>query len=147
MPRYFSLSKATWFLLTLIILTISSLYLSSPPDFVDSPETTATHHHDYNPPPLPTLFEDEDPLNDPPRIPGVIIQSQGKWYNPLNSRLRVGLVFARDGLVRGWDSLHEMIESDLPAKQRKEVQRLRESHPIFELVERGKKRWEALLAR
>jgi len=83
-----------------------------------------------------------------PELPPVI-QEQSRWYDPLNvsPRFRVGLIYAQDGFVKGWDSLHDMVERDLPLRQRTEIRRLRESHPILELVERGRRRWEGLLAR
>lgn len=61
----------------------------------------------------------------------------------------IGLAYSPDGLVRGWEAAHELIKRAgiLPKRERKRVKEVRDTHPIEELMKRGKEKWEALLKR
>lgn len=62
----------------------------------------------------------------------------------------IGLAYGDDGLVRGWDTAHDLLKRSagiIPKRERKRVKEVRDRHPIEELMERGKERWEGLLAR
>ena len=61
-----------------------------------------------------------------------------------------GLVYGEDGLVRGWDNVHEVVDHGSMELKRKDLNRLKDvkgTHPIEVLMALGKDRWEALLAR
>ncbi len=52
-----------------------------------------------------------------------------------------------DGMVRGWEGVHEKYQKDLAKRGQTGYNHTRERHPIEELMERGQKRWEGLLER
>jgi hypothetical protein len=62
--------------------------------------------------------------------------------------VNVGLDFAPDGLLHGWDEAHR--RSQDPATSRKErraLEQLVKRHPIEVLMEKGEREWQEKLAR
>lgn len=60
------------------------------------------------------------------------------------------LEYGKDGLVRGWDKLHQQIKQGATVLKKKEKKRLEDSgrrHPIEELMEKGQRKWQDQLKR
>lgn len=58
------------------------------------------------------------------------------------------LDFGDDGLVYGWENLHEKLaDSTVATREKRQLRELAKKHPIERLIERGEKRWANLLAR
>lgn len=77
-------------------------------------------------------------------------QIGGRWSKTFSKGTEesIGLEYSDDGLVRGWDSAHDLIKTaSLPKREKKKVKEVRDRHPIETLMEVGKTRWEALLAK
>lgn len=72
-------------------------------------------------------------------------------YHPADSSRdeTFGLAYGDDGMVKGWDTAHDLLETRgiLPKWAKKRIREIRDRHPIEELMERGKARWELILAR
>lgn len=59
-----------------------------------------------------------------------------------------GLEYDEDGLVKGWDTVHELVNKGALSKaDKRRLKDVRDRHPIEELIEAGKKRWADLLER
>lgn len=72
-----------------------------------------------------------------------------QWWSPSASEEPLGVLkFTGDGLVRGWDGVYNKLKSsDLKRSARKKLQLAMETHPILELMERNRERWQSILAR
>ncbi|EIW68082.1 hypothetical protein TREMEDRAFT_63970 [Tremella mesenterica DSM 1558] len=128
-------SRATLFLSFLLVLAASLIFLS--------PHGHLTPSHD-------------DPAH-PPFDLG--LSGQNSWLNFISQSSSAlfqsvadlpGLQYGTDGLVRGWEDVHELVEHGgvgLKKKDRKRLKEVRDRHPIETLIELGKQRWETLLAR
>lgn len=58
------------------------------------------------------------------------------------------LDYGKDGLVRGWEAAHDLLEKGgLPKREKKRLKEIRDRHPIEELMDQAKKKWEGQLAR
>jgi hypothetical protein len=56
--------------------------------------------------------------------------------------------YGEDGLVRGWDEVHSLLdEGGLDKWEKERLKGLRDRHPILDLIQDGKAKWEGLLAR
>jgi hypothetical protein len=80
----------------------------------------------------------------------------GRWARKLSSTIsgaggadeEIGLAYTADGLVRGWDVAHDLLKRvSLPKAEKRRVKEVRDTHPIEELIQRGRERWAALLSR
>ncbi|WVR06184.1 hypothetical protein IAU60_003214 [Kwoniella sp. DSM 27419] len=72
----------------------------------------------------------------------------GQWLSPTDPTLPQGLEFNNDGLVRGWDRVHELLKSgELKKKDRSRLQKVMNVHPIIQLMKRGEEQWKSLLER
>lgn len=60
----------------------------------------------------------------------------------------IGLAYDEDGLVRGWSAAHDLLQGGgLGKREKRRLKEIRDTHPIEELMARGKAKWESLLAR
>lgn len=69
------------------------------------------------------------------------------WREEKDPGLPRGPRYAEDGLVRGWDEVHEIVgKQKLRKKDLRRLRKVADRHPIEELLARGKRRWRGLLA-
>ena len=62
--------------------------------------------------------------------------------------IQEGLRFDDNGLVKGWDGIHQFAEEGrLSKRDKKALRSLKDTHPIDRLVNTGLEKWYALLAR
>jgi hypothetical protein len=130
MPRVRA-SRPTLFLAVLLLLAASLVYFS--------PHQGA---------PLDPSFLSDSPIGQayPARA------NKSSWWNVIGSAAEEsavpGLIYANDGLVKGWDAAKVVAEAKgLRKSDREKLRSLRETHPIEELMRRGKAKWDDQLAR
>lgn len=133
-PR-FRVSRRTFTVALVVLLTYSYFYLSSHSEGdLDIGVVNGTgNRHPSSP---------LDKSHSPHR--GLL-----QWWSHSASEEPLGaLKFTGDGLVRGWDGVYNKLKfSDLKRSERKKLQLAMETHPILELMERNRERWESILAR
>lgn len=135
MPLRFRVSRLTFTVALVVLLTYSYFYLSSHSE--DEPGFNIVNGPGSRHPSSPL-----DKSHSPHR--GLV-----QWWSPLASEEPLGVLkFTGDGLVRGWDGVYNKLKSGgLKRGERKKLQLAMETHPILELMERNRERWKSLLAR
>ncbi|KAK4687168.1 hypothetical protein P7C73_g2946, partial [Tremellales sp. Uapishka_1] len=134
MPR-FRASRPTIFLAVLLLLAASFVFFSP--------------HHDRDS--FDPSFLADSTVGHLPNLEGVRHpESWWSYFAPTTaeSGVPIGLEYGSDGLVRGWDQTESLLDSPVLSKSdKKKLKAVIEKHPILELIDRAKKRWENLLAR
>lgn len=135
MPPRFKISRLTFTVALVVLLTYSYFYLSSHSEDnlgLKIGNVRGSRH------PLSPLDKSHSPYR------GLM-----HWWSPSASDEPLGaLKFTGDGLVRGWDGVYNMLKSGgLKRSEKKKLQLAMETHPILELMGRNHERWESLLAR
>ncbi|KAK8858385.1 hypothetical protein IAR55_002612 [Kwoniella newhampshirensis] len=132
MPRV-KASRST-FALAVVALLFISFFLLSEPSYDLNFDEDLIGEREHGSSPLDTVRTGQKAIN--------------QWLSATDLSLPRGLQFTSDGLVRGWDAVHELLKKGgLKKKDKNRFQRVMEKHPILELMEQGKKRWDDLLAR
>ncbi|KIR60323.1 hypothetical protein I314_03614 [Cryptococcus bacillisporus CA1873] len=132
-PR-FRVSRRTFTVALVVLLTYSYFYLSS---HLDGELDFGVLNGTGNRHPSSPLDKSHSPHRN-------LLQ----WWSPSASEEPLGVLkFTGDGLVRGWDGVYNKLKfSDLKRSERKKLQLAMETHPILELMERNRERWESILA-
>ncbi|GFZ45441.1 hypothetical protein JCM24511_03167 [Saitozyma sp. JCM 24511] len=135
LPRRYRASRIIFYLACLILLASALLFLTPDADPAEDPHAWLD---EYISPPEGEIS------------PGVTKGAQrflSFWKDEEDPDLPRGLRFGADGLVRGWDGVHEIMETHkLGKKDKRRLKEVRDRHPIEELIARGQERWEGLLA-
>jgi hypothetical protein len=136
LPRRYRASRIIFYLACLILLASALLYLTPDADPAEDPHAWLD---EYISPPESEVR------------PGVTKGAHrllSFWKDEEDPDLPRGLRFAEDGLVRGWDGVHEIVEThELGKKDKRRLKEVRDRHPIEELITKGQERWEGLLAK
>lgn len=126
MPRY-KMTRAVRLLALVVVTVIAFHFLSS------GPRTT---------------------VNSSESETGASTGTADRWLSYLSGQQGAnsagfGLDYGSDGLTRGWDGIHDKLEraSHVKRKEKAQLEKIAERHPIEELIERGRARWEGLIQR
>jgi hypothetical protein len=138
MPRV-RLTRLTLLLSTLVVTAF--LFFT----FSDSDARSALHVDRLRAPGLVTTARSDeqhrqrDPQPNPNAAPNAA-PAADRWHKPQVPIISESLTYAADGLVHGMHKIHRAL-----VKSGHSIQD--EQHPITELMERGRRRWEGLLKR
>ncbi|WWD18275.1 hypothetical protein CI109_102725 [Kwoniella shandongensis] len=131
MPRL-RVSRTNFALAIVALLFISFFLLSEPSYDLDFDDNLDASERGSSP--LDTVRSHHKAIN--------------QWLSQSDPSVPRGLQYTNDGLVRGWDSVHQLLKKGgLKKKDKNRLKRVTETHPIIELMEQGKKRWDELLER
>lgn len=135
MPLRFRVSRLTFTVALIVLLTYSYFYLSSRLEDDSGFKIVSGRGSRHPSSPL-------DKSHSPHR--GLV-----QWWSPSASEEPLGVLkFTEDGLVRGWDAVYNKLKlGGLKRSEKKKLQLAMETHPILELMARNHERWESLLAR